>query len=125
MAHLGKTYDLDQQCFFVPFGLGHIDGSCDGDGDSSGGEPFPVEVPVHQNPKPGRVYQCHNPDQRQITTYVCVCVLYYLYYVSDCAYRCKVLVWSSRRVIIVEGRGLEKDFFLFLSGRFSITLSPS
>ena len=46
MAHLGKTYDLDQ-CLFVPFGWGHMDGSCDGDGDSSGGEPFPVEVPVH------------------------------------------------------------------------------
>ena len=74
MAHLGKTYDLDQQCLFVPLRWGHIDGSCDGDGDSSGGEPFPVEVPVHQNPKPGRVYQCHNPDQRQITTCVCVCV---------------------------------------------------
>ena len=44
---------------------------------------------------------------------VCVYVLYYLYYVSDCAYRCKVLVWSPRRVIIVEGRGLEKIFFLF------------
>ena len=41
----------------------------------------------------------------------CVCVLYYLYYVSDCAYRCKVLVWSSRRIIIVEGRGLEKNLF--------------
>ena len=37
--------------------------------------------------------------------HVCTHV-YYLYYVSDCAYRCKVLVWSSRRVIIVEGRGL-------------------
>ena len=77
MAHLGKTYDLDQQCLFVPLRWGHIDGSCDGDGDSSGGEPFPVEVPVHQNPKPGRVYQCHNPDQRQITTCVCVCVCVY------------------------------------------------
>ena len=83
-----------------------------------------MEVPAHQNPKPGRVYQCHNPDQRKITT--CVCVMYYLYYVSDCAYRCKVLVWSSRRVIIVEGRGLAKDFFLFVvSGRFSTTLLPS
>ena len=45
--------------------------------------------------------------------HVYVCVMYYLYYISDCAYRCKVLVWSSRRVIIVEGRGLEKDFFSF------------
>ena len=38
--------------------------------------------------------------------HVYVRVMYYLYYISDCAYRCKVLVWSSRRVIIVEGRGL-------------------
>ena len=58
--------------------------------------------------------------------HVYVRVMYYLYYISDCAYRCKVLVWSSRRVIIVEGRGLEKVFFpLFLSGRFSTTLLPS
>ena len=49
---------------------------------------------------------------KQKLQHVCTHV-YYLYYVSDCAYRCKVLVWSSRRVIIVEGRGLEKDFFSF------------
>ena len=54
-------------------GVALLDGSCDVYGDSSGGAPFPVEVPAHQNPKPGRVYQCHNPDQRKITTCVCVC----------------------------------------------------
>ena len=34
----------------------------------------------------------------------------YLYDVANCAYCCKVLIGSSRRVIVVEGGGLKDKY---------------